>query len=232
MKTNSDSAIYIIAPHPVFNPAAVKGFADFDKADSVILYSTLLENILEVVSSLKLVTDNYLLMNYEDETLFRPSEPNTLTINFLPDDYEENLLKFLSGFSEKYVKNYLILADSIGISSEIITHCSNLLNREDDALIIGKTFSGFISCLAFNKSNINYFEHLFKSEYDYMKFLSRLDSCSAFINIIEKLQRITSIDDFIKLYVELSKKDSLNYCSQEMHERFTHLFIEHKELLQ
>ncbi|MFO7525136.1 MAG: hypothetical protein R6W68_06750 [Ignavibacteriaceae bacterium] len=232
MSTNSDSAIYIIAPHPVFNPAAVNSFADFDKADSVILYSTLLENLLEVVNSLKLLTDNYLLLNYEDETLFRPSEQKNLTINFLPDDYELNLLKFLSGLSEKYIKNYIILADSIGISSESITHCSNLLNREDDALVIGKTFSGFISCLAFNKSEINYLEHLLKSEYDYMKFLSRLDTCSAFINIIEKFQRITSIDDFIKLYIELSKKDSLNYCSQEMHERFTHLFIEHKGLLQ
>lgn len=227
----SDSAIYIIAPHPVFNPATVNLFAEFDKADSVILYSTLLENLLEIVNSFKSTTDNFLLLNDEDESLFKPSDTDKFAVKFLSEDYTENLIKFLSHRSQKYNNNYLILADSIGISAENIAHCSNLLNREDDALVIGKSYSGFISCLAFNKTDSLLIDHLFNSGFDYMKFLAQLDTCSAFISIIEKFQRIISVDDFKKLYIELSKKDSLNYCSQSMHERFTHLFIEHKELL-
>ena len=45
------------------------------------------------------------------------------------------------------------------------------------------------------------------------------------------ISKFSDIQDFKTLYKELSKKESLIYCSQNMHEKFTHLFIEYKELL-
>lgn len=230
MKT--ESAIYIYAPNPVFNPAAVKCFASFDQADSVILFSSLIENMIEIIGSLKISTDNFLLLNAEDERLYTSIDPDKFKIKFLDEDNIEEIVNFLTNKSQNYQNNLLILSDTIGISSDSIAHCFNLLNIEDDCLVIGKSYSGFISFLAYNNVESRIVDYLFKSDYNYMEFLAHLETCPAFINVMEKFQRILSIDDFKKLYIELSKKESLSYCSQEMHERFTHLFVEHKELLQ
>lgn len=229
MKT--ESAVYIFTPHPVYNPVTVKNFNNFDKADSVILHSTLLENLLEVVSSLKFNCDKFLFLTIEDEHLFKADLFPSFKVKFLPENLRAELSDYLSKKSLDYSNNILILSDSVGISGESISNCFNLLNIEDDSLVIGKTFSGYISFIAYNNIDVKIVDYLFRSNFDYMKFLSYLDTCPAFINIMEKFQRILSLDDFKKLYIELSKKESMDYCSQQMHERFTHLFIEHKELL-
>ncbi len=229
MKT--ESAVYIYSPHPVFDPVAVKTFTSFDKADSVILYSTLLENLLEIISSLKLNCDKFLFLTAEDETLFKTDLDPSFKIKFLSENFRSELSDYLYKKSLGYSNNIFILSDSIGISHESITNCFNLLNIEDDSLVIGKTFSGNISFIAYNNIDVKIANYLFQSDFNYMRFLSFLDTCPAFISIVEKFQRIISLDDFRKLYIELSKKESLDYCSQQMHERFTHLFIEHKELL-
>ena len=227
-----ESAIYIFAPHPIFNPVSVKSFSSFEKADSVILYSTLFENLIEIINSIKINHDFYILLSKEDETLIKVSESDNIKVLFMSENFEGELENYLENKSLNYQNNLLILSDSIGISAASISHCFNLLNIEDDSLVIGKTFSGHISFMAYNNIDGKAINYLLKSDFEYMKFLAHLDSCPAFINIMEKFQRIIAVEDFKKLYTELSKKESLNYCSQEMHERFTHLFIEHKELLQ
>lgn len=229
MKT--ENALYIYAPHPVFNPAAVKSFHSFDKADSVILYSTLLENLIEVFGALKIRFDNFLLLNAEDENIYKEDDSDTFKVKFLYEDIDTELENFLTKKSLNYQNNILIISDSIGISNETMMHCINLLNIEDESLVLGKTYSGYISFIAYNNIDEKVVSNLLKSDFEYMKFLSHLDTCPAFINVMEKFNRILSVDDFKKLYIELSKKESLAYCSQQMHERFTHLFIEHKDLL-
>lgn len=226
-----ESAIYIYAPHPVFNPVSVRDFASFEKADSVILYTTLFENLIEIVGSINIPADKYLLLDIEDENLFRPTESDSFTVKFLSENYSGELDNFLTSKSLNYPNNILILSDSIGISHESIFHCFNLLNIEDDSLVIGKSYSGFISFIAYNNIESKAVQYLIESDFNYMKFLAHLDTCPAFINVMEKFHRILTVDDFKKLYIELSKKESLAYCSQQMHERFTHLFIEHKDLL-
>ncbi len=146
MKT--DSAIYIYAPHPVFNPVTVKSFESFDQADSVILYSALLENLLEVVASITIKCDKFLLLSNEDENLFKLTDSDLLKLKFLSENYKNELNSFLTGKSQNYQNNLLILSDSIGISSESISHCFNLLSIEDDSFVIGKSFYRiyFISC--------------------------------------------------------------------------------------
>jgi hypothetical protein len=229
MKT--DAAIYIFAPYPVFNPVSVRSFENFDKADSVILFSTLIENLIEIISALKINSDKYLILSAEDENLFKLSGSELFKVKYLTENFRSELQNYLAKKSLSYQNNLFILSDAIGISIESISHCFNLLNIEDDSLVIGKTYSGFISFLAYNNIESMTIDYLFQSDFQYMKFLSHMNTCPAFINIIERFQRIISKDDFKKLYIELSKRESLSYCSQEMHERFTHLFIEHKELL-
>lgn len=227
----ADSAIYIYAPHPVFNPVTVKDFDSFEKADSIILYSTLIENLLETISLLNISADKYILLNIEDEQLFKVNESSPLRVKFISADYKNELDNFLTKKSLDYQNNILILSDSIGISPESIFHCFNLLNIEDDSLVIGKSYSGFISFIGYNNIESKAVQYLLESDFDYMKFLAHLDTCPAFINVMERFHRILTVDDFKKLYIELSKKESFAYCSQQMHERFTHLFIEHKDLL-
>ena len=63
------------------------------------------------------------------------------------------------------------------------------------------------------------------------KFLSYNKSCDYFVNTLSDVISVIDVNDFKKLYTELSLKKSNEYCSQQMHERFTHLFVEYKDLL-
>ena len=63
------------------------------------------------------------------------------------------------------------------------------------------------------------------------KFLSYNKSCEYFVNTLTDVIAVSNINDFKKLYIDLSQKKSNEYCSQQMHERFTHLFVEYKDLL-
>ena len=64
-----------------------------------------------------------------------------------------------------------------------------------------------------------------------MSILSLISSKDIFIHTLDNFLSINDFEDIKKLYIELSKKESLSYCSQNMHESFNDLFIEYKELL-
>jgi len=66
---------------------------------------------------------------------------------------------------------------------------------------------------------------------EYDKFLLEAGKSDLFLNTLNGFQLIENFSEFKYLYIELSKKESLSYCSQQMHERFTNLFIEYKDLL-
>ena len=46
------------------------------------------------------------------------------------------------------------------------------------------------------------------------------------LHVLSEFFIVNNFEDFKALYNILSKKESLEFCSQEMHEKFTHLFIE------
>ncbi len=72
---------------------------------------------------------------------------------------------------------------------------------------------------------------MFAAALDYDTFLLEAGKSDLFLNTLNGFQLIENFSDFKNLYIELSKKESLSYCSQQMHERFTNLFIEYKDLL-
>ena len=74
-------------------------------------------------------------------------------------------------------------------------------------------------------------DHIFLAERKFGKFLSSISSKDIFIHSLDNILSINDFEDIKKLYIELSKKESLSYCSQKMHESFNDLFIEYKELL-
>ena len=72
---------------------------------------------------------------------------------------------------------------------------------------------------------------MFSVNLSYDDFLIEAGKNEYYINIFQGFQLIEDSADFKNLYIELSKKGSLSYCSEIMHERFTSLFIEYKNLL-
>jgi hypothetical protein len=69
------------------------------------------------------------------------------------------------------------------------------------------------------------------NNFNYDNFLLFTSKHEHFLHVIDNFLVIRNMEDFRNLYNELSKKESLEYCSQKMHEKFTHLFIEYKDLL-
>jgi hypothetical protein len=72
---------------------------------------------------------------------------------------------------------------------------------------------------------------LFTNNRKYSDYLKAISNKDFFIHTLEGFFSVDDFEDIKKLYIELSKKESLSYCSQKMHESFNDLFIEYKELL-
>ena len=227
------NCIYVLSLHPVFNGKAAPKFENLSLQDSTILYSHLLANFIEIFASTDLSFELVFCLNEKDE--------NYIPRNFFPDDSiiffntSENIISNIERLEEKYFSifenNILIRANVIGLSEKTIQKIFNLLAIEDDVLVIGKSINKKVTLLGFNKLEINLLDEMFSTVLDYDKFLLEAGKSDLFLNTLNGFQLIENFSDFKNLYIELSKKESLSYCSQQMHEGFTNLFIEYKDLL-
>ena len=227
------NCIYVLSLHPVFNGDAAPKFENLSLRDSVLLYSHLLANFIEVFANIDLSYELVFCLNEKDE--------NYIPKNFFPDESiilfnnSENINSNLEQLEQNYFSifenNILIRADVIGVSEKTIQKIFNLLAIEDDVLVIGKSINKKVALLGFNNPEINLLDEMFSATLDYDKFLLEAGKSDLFLNTLNGFQLIENFSDFKNLYIELSKKESLSYCSQQMHERFTNLFIEYKDLL-
>ena len=228
----SNSCIYILARFPVFNLQELPVFQSFDRVHSELLYSSLLLNYKELLETNSDFYNFYFIIDNVD----RQHVPEILlkSDNVIWIDNNEQMVS-LKNISDKYFPSYnnniIVLADSIGVSVSEIIKMINLLSIEDDSIVIGKTFNNKISCLGFNKLNDSYFYDFDWNKPDYDKGLAVLCKENSFLHIVNGPLLVENNDEYKKLYLELSKKESLAYCGQSMHERFTSLFIEYKDLL-
>ena len=227
------NCIYVLSLHPVFNGEAAPKFDNLSLRDSILLYSHLLANFIEVLTDIDLSFELVFCLNEKDG--------NYIPKNFFPDDSilffntSENINSDLERLEQNYFSifenNILIRADVIGVSEKTIQKIFNLLAIEDDVLVIGKSINKKVALLGFNNPEINLLDEMFSATLDYDKFLLEAGKSDMFLNTLNGFQLIENFSDFKNLYIELSKKESLSYCSQQMHERFTNLFIEYKDLL-
>lgn len=227
------NCIYILSLHPLFNGEAAQKFENLSLWDSNLLYSHLLANFIEIFTHTDLDFELVFCLNEKDE--------NYIPANFFPDDSiiffntSENNDANFEWLGKKYFSsfenNILIRADVIGISEKTIQKIFNLLAIEDDVLVIGKSINKKVALLGFNNLEINLLNEMFSTTIEYDNFLIEAGKSDLFLNTLNGFQLIDNFSDFKNLYIELSKKDSLAYCSQQMHERFTNLFIEYKDLL-
>ncbi len=227
------NCIYVLCLHPVFNGEAAPKFENLSLRDSNLLYSHLLANLIEVFAFTDMKLELIFCLNEKDENCipgnFFPDE-SIIFIN-TSDNNNSNLERLGKNYFSNFENNIIIRADVIGVSEKTIQKIFNLLAIEDDVLVIGKSIHKKVALLGFNNLEINLLDEMFSTTIEYDDFLIEAGKSDLFLNTLNGFQLIENFNDFKNLYIELSKKESLAYCSQQMHERFTNLFIEYKDLL-
>ena len=227
------NCIYIASTRPVFNFDAATEFENLSVGDSTILFSDLLGNFVEILSNKNLNSDIIYCLNKLDKNSI-PNDffPQGTEILFMAGkDLKTSFNKLGQNYFKQYENNILIRANAIGISVENILKIFDLLSIEDDVLVIGQSDNKKIPFIGFNSIDSNILLKMFSPDFNYDNFLTEAGKREYFIHILQGFQLINSFTEFKNLYIELSKKESLSYCSEQMHERFTSLFIEYKDLL-
>jgi hypothetical protein len=229
----NQNAAYIIPRYPILNPQKAKIFENLNLQDSVLLRSTLYLNLIENFIKKESKIDFYFFLDIVDRN-FLTAEFNIekISLSFVDLSNKQALVENLANkeFS-KHKKNIFISPDIMGLNLKEVERLLNLLNIEDDSLLIGKSKEGELGFLGFNSYSDEIAQGLIKSDFNYDNFLSKIKSSSHFINTVNDILVVRNLNNFKQLYTDLSQKKSIDYCSQEIHERFTHLFIEHKDLL-
>jgi len=228
-----NSSIYFFPLHPVFNPEYIPPFESFDSEHSALLYSALTQNYKEIFETFEGKINSVFVFDEKDRD-FLPDKFNNEGSNlFFGDTGNKTLM--LKNLSDKYFNTYtnnlLIFSNSICMSAVDIQQALNLLSINDEAVVIGKTASGGVTLLGFNTFSKELSDEIDWDNFNYNNFLLYTSKHEHFLHVIDNFLVIKNIEDFKNLYKELSKKESLIYCSQKMHEMFTQLFIEYKDLL-
>lgn len=236
-----NKAIYLFASSPILITEEIdtgKRMIDgLSLHDTVYLNSLLYSNWVEILSQqfqqASEQFDIYYLLDKRDKEFipknFLPENSNLIFTG--PSIQSNEWNEFQTKYFQNYPNNLLISFNSIGIKTEDLKKIFELLLIEDTALVIGRSGCDRIAFLGFNKISEEIFDGFYSQLLTYTDYLTKISSKDYYIHILEGFLSVKDLKDFKKLYIELSKKESLSYCSEKIHERFNDLFIEYKELL-
>ena len=228
-----NSGIYLVSTKPAFDENSVNPLGKLDENHTAQLYANLILNHKE---NLDQIVNNASISYFFDEK----------DKNYLPEDLKkdspsnifvdtENFYQNIKNIFDKYFStasiNLIVFANSIGFSSSELKKILDLLTIESDAVIIGKSINDGVSFIGFNYLNQELISEINWDEMEFESMLHKVNKFDNFVYVWENSLVVNSKNDFKLLYSELSKKESLEYCSQQMHEKFTHIFIEYKDLL-
>ena len=228
-----NSGIYLVSTMPAFDENSVIPLGKLDENHTAQLYANLIlnhkENFDQIVNNASI---SYFFdekdKNYLPEDLKKDSPSNIFVDT-------ENSFQNIKNISDKYFSsasiNLIVFANSIGFSTSELKKILDLLTIESDAVIIGKAINGCVSFIGFNYLNQELIGEINWDELEFESILHKVNKFDNFVYVWENSLVVNSKNDFKLLYSELSKKESLEYCSQQMHEKFTHIFIEYKDLL-
>jgi len=226
-----NSCIYLIPLSPFFNKEETKQFDTFTKTDSINLYSALYLNLKELTDNISSYATTIFCFDEKDKGFTLPEFSGLKSVFLNLNDISSSMKILSEKFFNNYNNNLIIFVGSISISHKDILKYLDLLNREDESFIIGKSHNNKVSLIGFNIFNSDLFHQIEATDLKFDNLLHVACRFDYFINVLNGSLFIENIDDFKILYRELSKKESLSYCSHYIHEKFTHLFIEYKELL-
>ena len=230
MKQN---AIYIIPSYPLLNRLGDTNIEEFKDEDYIFLKSILYLNLLENVNVKIDKADIFKIFDFSDKDLLS-DEFTEKSQRIIYGDINNLKLLFKELLSKEFISyknNLVVFSDVINIRPVDIGQYFSVLNNDENSLVLAKSSDGKIKVFGFHNYSDDLFKHLTDSLFVQDKFLSYNKSCDYLVNTLIDVVSVININDFKKLYNDLSLKKSFEYCSQQMHERFTHLFVEYKDLL-
>lgn len=170
------------------------------------------------------------ILNIDDKDYINNEsiEENAYFINELKD--WQNVENILNKIQNTYQNTIIIFTNSIGYSPNDIQQIINLLNKEDDVTIIGKA-NDKVALVAFNKFDSDILLNIPTDIIPYDIFLQNVNLRNNLVYVLENFSIFESLADFRDLYNLLSKKESKEFCNDDIHQKFTNIFIEYKDLL-
>jgi len=222
-----------MAEGSILNPLEIIVYQNLSANYSVFLNTLLFSNWVEILSEIQNDFEIITFLDYRDKEFlpkyFLPFDTKTIFYNPPQlSDLTENVIKNISTGS---LKNMVLFYNSIGIKRNDILRAFNLIQSDEPSMIIGKSSQDKIVFTCTSGVDENLINPIFKVDRIYSKYLNSISSKDLFIHTLDNFLSINNFEDIKKLYIELSKKESLSYCSPKMHESFNDLFIEYKELL-
>lgn len=232
-KTTNKNSIIIIAEGSILNPLEIIVYQNLSANYSVFLNTLLFSNWVEILSEIQNDFEIITFLDYRDKEFlpkyFLPFDTKTIFYNPPQlSDLTENVIKNISTGS---LKNMVLFYNSIGIKRNDILRAFNLIQSDEPSMIIGKSSQDKIVFTCTSGVDEDLLDPIFSTKRIYNKYLNSISSKDLFIHTLDNFLSINDFEDIKKLYIELSKKESLSYCSPKMHESFNDLFIEYKELL-
>ncbi|MBK9097833.1 MAG: hypothetical protein IPM14_06820 [bacterium] len=226
--------ILIFVNSPILNPREIIPYPNLSTNYSVYLNTLLFSNWFDILSETQNKFDISIFMNELDkEYLPRYILPNEANPVFYKNELigEEFQNTFISRSSNAESKTLVLFFNSIGLKMDEIFRLFSLIQIDEQTFAIGKSDTQKINCVCMKQSDVEIPGLFIKAERNYQTFLKLMSDKDYFVHTIKNFLSIDDFEDIKKLYIELSKKESLSYCSQKMHESFNDLFIEYKELL-
>ena len=231
--TTNKNSIIIIAETTILNPAEIQVYQNLSVNYSVFLNTLLFSNWVEILSEFQEDFEIITFLHEEDEEFlpkyFLPFD--TKTIFYKKSQLSELTEYIINNISASNLKNVILFYNSIGIKRNDILRAFNLIQADEPSLVIGKSGQDKIVFTCTSGIDEDLLDPIFTTKRKYSKYLSSISNQDLFIHTLDNFLSIDDFEDIKKLYIELSKKESLSYCSPKMHESFNDLFIEYKELL-
>lgn len=228
----SSITIVIFSDKIIFDENCQTNFERFSSADTQLLFSTLLLNLLYNFEQRETISDLIVYLSGNDfEQLQHQLLQNNLSNHKIFTYQSENDFNFIFEKIKTSKQSILVYADVMGFGQASVREILKLLNSDENTIVIGTSANQSLCVIGFNHFTNNLQKAILYSERDYPKLLSLLKTEEHFIHTFNGFVRVNDINSFRELYNDLSQKKSIEYCSQEMHEKFTHLFVEYKDLL-
>lgn len=227
-------SILIFTNSAILNPKEIIPYPNLSTNYSVYLNTLLISNWFDILSETHSTFDISIFLNEMDkEYLPRYILPKEANPVFYKNELigEEFQNTFISRTSNAESKTLVLFFNSIGLKMDEIFRLFSLIQMDEPTIAVGKSYNQKINCVCTKQSDSEIIELLIKAERNYNKFLKLISDKDYFVQTIKNFLSIDDFEDIKKLYIELSKKESLSYCSQKMHESFNDLFIEYKELI-
>ncbi len=225
--------INLVASRPILDIEKTMAFDKMSPGFSVYLNSLLFANWIELLNPLHETHDIlFCLAEQDKDSVPRNFIPENCKLIFINSSSQQNLQDYYKNLSLlEYSKSILINFNSIGITRADLQRVSDLLTMPDKTFIVGKATNDHVAFFASNFQPGSILKKIIFHQLNYHDFLNNISPADIYLHTVGNFLAINNFEDVKKLYIELSKKESLAYCSEIMHERFNDIFIEYKEFL-